>query len=155
MRQLLGYEEIVGSLDELLEIWSEWNNLYSATMKQEWKKREGGRLIRRHEKRPMTPGQRLIEYWRKEGEEEKARSMERQMRRCDPIEMKEEIEKRLKQVWEMKESLEATEAEEERRGAPRADAFRSVAQEGIGPGKKRKQEPKRQRAKRSPLNRVS
>lgn len=127
----------MGSLDELLEIWSEWNNLYSATMKQEWKKREGGRLIRRHEKRPMTPGQRLIEYWRKEGEEEKARSMERQMRRCDPIEMKEEIEKRLKQVWEMKESLEATEAEEERRGAPRADAFRSVAQEGIGPGKKR------------------
>ena len=119
MRQLLGYEEIVGSLDELLEIWSEWNNLYSATMKQEWKKREGGRLIRRHEKRPMTPGQRLIEYWRKEGEEEKARSMERQMRRCDPIEMKEEIEKRLKQVWEMKESLEATEAEEEKaRGAP-------------------------------------
>jgi len=55
------------------------------------------------------PGQRLIEYWKKEGE--KAQEMEKQMQRGDSIEMKEEIEKRLKQVWEMKESLQAAEAE--------------------------------------------
>jgi len=35
------------------------------------------------------PGQRLIEYWKKEGE--KAQEMEKQMQRGDSIEMKEEI----------------------------------------------------------------
>ena len=81
----------------------------------------------------------------KGGEEEKAQEMEKEMARHDPIEMKEEIEKRLKQVWEMKESLEAAEAKGEGAEAP----------PGESPGKKQRQKPKEQRAKRSPLNRVS
>jgi len=76
--------------------------------------------VRGHEKRPKTPRQRLIEYWKKVGEEEKARAMERQRQRC-----------------------------------PRADALLRYAPEGDGPGKKQRQEPKEQKAKRSPLNRVS
>ena len=144
----LGYEEMVEPIDELMERWSEWNNLFSATMKQEQKKREGGRLIRRHEKRPMTPGQRLIEHWKKEGEEEKARAMEREMRSRDPIEMKEEIEKRLKRVWEIKESLEAAEAETEWAEGPRAKAPLRSAPGGFRPGEEAKRrKDKNQRTK--------
>ena len=156
VRQLLGYdrlgdEEMVGAIDELLERWSEWNNLYSATMKQEQKKREGGRLIRRHEKRPKTPGQRLIEYWKKEGEEEKARAMEREMQRRDPIEMKEEIEKRFKQVWEMKESLEAAEAEEEGAEAPPGQCPPPLRSGGHWPGEETETRTERTKSKTESL----
>lgn len=139
VRQLLGYDrlghaELVEPLKEMVKLWSRWNNLYSATMKQEEKKREGGRLIRRHEKRPKTPGQRLIEYWKSKGEEEKAEEMEKEMAGHDPIEMKEEIEKRLKQVWEMKESLEAAEAEEEGADVPPGESPPPLRSGGLSPG---------------------
>jgi len=152
VRQLPGYErmghiELVEPLQELVELWSRWNNLYSATMKQEEKKREGGRLIRRHEKRPKTPGQRLIEYWKKEGEEEKAQEMEKEMARHDPIEMKEEIEKRLKQVWEMKESLEAAEAEGEGAEAPPGESPPALRSGGHSPGEEAETKTERTKSK--------
>ena len=152
VRQLPGYErmghiELVEPLQELVELWSRWNNLYSATMKQEEKKREGGRLIRRHEKRPKTPGQRLIEYWKKGGEEEKGQEMEKEMARHDPIEMKEEIEKRLKQVWEMKESLEAAEAEEEGAEAPPGESPPALRSGGHSPGEEAETKTERTKSK--------
>ncbi|MFQ3168461.1 MAG: hypothetical protein ACI8QI_001007 [Limisphaerales bacterium] len=119
-------------------------------MKQEEKKREGGRLIRRHEKRPKTPGQRLIEYWKKGGEEEKGQEMEKEMARHDPIEMKEEIEKRLKQVWEMKESLEAADAEGEGAEAPPGESPPTLRSGGLSPGEEAETKTERTKSKTEP-----
>jgi hypothetical protein len=60
VRQFLGYErlghrELLEGLNELLKLWSLWRNLFCVTMKQESKRREGSRQIRRHEKRGRTP----------------------------------------------------------------------------------------------------
>jgi hypothetical protein len=61
VRQLLGYErleheELVEPVNELLQVWSLWRNLYCATMKHICSHREG-RLIRRHEQPRLTPAQ--------------------------------------------------------------------------------------------------
>jgi hypothetical protein len=103
VRQFLGYErmeheELIEPVNELLKVWSLWRNLYCATMKQISSHREKGRLIRRHEKLPMTPCQRLIGYRRAQGQEFQVGELEALLERHDPIQMKEDIEKRLKSI---------------------------------------------------------
>jgi hypothetical protein len=66
VRQFLGCErlehrELLDGLNELLKLWSQWRNLFCVTMKQEGKRREGSRQIRRHEKKGRTPARRLID----------------------------------------------------------------------------------------------
>jgi hypothetical protein len=112
VRLLLGYErldysELVDPVNELLRVWSEWRNLYCATMKQLSSHREGGKLIRRHEKRPQTPCQRLIDYWQSQGQASKAQELETLRAGRDPIEMKEEIEGRLKKIDQLHRALQA------------------------------------------------
>lgn len=67
VRQLLGFERIghdlvVPLVDGLLEAGSIWRNAYTTTFKQTGKKRIGSKTVRRHEKVPKTPCDRLIEY---------------------------------------------------------------------------------------------
>ena len=111
VRQLLGYErleheELVEPVNELLKVWSLWRNLYCATMKQLSSHREEGRLIRRHEKLPLTPAQRLIEHWQAQDQRAEAQAMEKLLEGHDPIGMKEEIERKLKGLATLREKLE-------------------------------------------------
>jgi len=112
VRQLLGYdrlehEELVKPIDQLLELWSKWRNLYSVTMKQQSRTRQGSRLIRRHEKTPQTPCQRLMDYWREQGDKKRVNKLKSMMKENDPIAMKEEIERRLSEVVHQKARLES------------------------------------------------
>ena len=66
VRQFLDYDqlehrELLDELNDLLKLRILWRNLYCVTMKQESKRREGSRQIRRHEKTSRTPAQRLID----------------------------------------------------------------------------------------------
>ena len=73
--------------------------------------------------------------------------MEKEMARHDPIEMKEEIEKRLKQVWEMKESLEAADAEEEGAEAPPGESPPALRSGGLSPGEEAETKTERTKSK--------
>ena len=143
VRQLLGYdrlehEELVAPINQLLGIWSKWRNLFSATMKQESRSRQGGRLIRRHEKTPQTPCQRLMDYWQQRGEAGGVRELKSQMQESDPIAMKEEIERRLAQIVRQKARLESG------RPSTRPSPLRSEGRvEGAKPTKSNPRKPKR------------
>ncbi len=126
VRQLLGYdrlghEELVQPINDLVRLWSLWRNLYCATMKQTESYREGGRLIRRHEKRPQTPCRRLIDHWRAHNDAARARRLEAQEKEHDPITMKEDIEKKLKKINRQREQLDR------RASVPGASTLRSKA----------------------------
>ena len=105
----LEFEELLAPLNELLELWSLWKNLYHVTMEQTGKRREGGRQIRTHAKRNRTPAQRLEESGQL-NEEQKERIADLR-RKNNPFEMKAEIERRLSEIWELQKHLSA-EAEE-------------------------------------------
>jgi hypothetical protein len=66
VRQLLGFERLGNDLavplvTELLEAWSIWRNGFTTSFKQTSKQRIGSKTVRRHEKVPKTPCERLIE----------------------------------------------------------------------------------------------
>jgi hypothetical protein len=118
VRQLLGYERLghavlVEPMRGLLEAWSLWRNIFTPTFKQIEKRREGSRTVRRHEKEPKTPCQRLIEHWRKHGAEQKALALEGWRAAHDPFELKDWIEARLALVWKLDTALRQAEAEGE------------------------------------------
>ena len=55
----LGHRELAELLDELLQQWSLWSNLFVPTGKLKSKERIGSRVIKKHEQ-PQTPCQRLL-----------------------------------------------------------------------------------------------
>ena len=55
----MGHQELAELLDELLQKWSLWSNLFVPTGKLMSKERIGSRVIKKHEK-PQTPCQRLL-----------------------------------------------------------------------------------------------
>lgn len=108
VRQFLGYErlehrELLDDLNKLLQLWSQWRNLFCVTMKQESKWREGSRQIRRHEKRGRTPAQRLIES----GDLQPAErlKLEIQLSTLDPFVMRKEIRRLEDEVWGRRRAL--------------------------------------------------
>ena len=108
VRQFLGYErlehrELLDDLNKLLQLWSQWRNLFCVTMKQESKWREGSRQIRRHEKRGRTPAQRLIES----GDLQPAErlKLEIQLSTLDPFVMRKEIRRLEDEVWSRRKTL--------------------------------------------------
>jgi hypothetical protein len=109
----LGHEPLMKPVFELLEAWSVWRNHFTSSFKQIENRREGSRTIRRHEKEPQTPCQRLIDYCRAIGDEATADSLERQRATIDPFELKAWIEKKLAQIWRLDSALNAAEAEGE------------------------------------------
>jgi hypothetical protein len=115
VRQLLGYErlehsELIDELNQLLKTWCEWKNLFCVTMKQESKRREGSRQIRRHEKKGRSPAQRLIDSEQLQSEEKK--KLKEKLETINPFAMKKEIERLEKQVWEHRQKLYEQEAAE-------------------------------------------
>lgn len=109
----LGHESLMKPVFELLEAWSVWRNHFTSSFKQIENRREGSRTIRRHEKEPQTPCQRLIDYCRVSGDEATVESLEEQRATIDPFELKAWIEKKLAQIWRLDSALNAAEAEGE------------------------------------------
>jgi hypothetical protein len=85
----IGHEELAEWLDELLQQWSLWSNLFVPTGKLRSKERIGSRVIKKHEK-PQTPCQRLLASPAVSG---KAKAALRQLlAQTDPIRMRREID---------------------------------------------------------------
>ena len=115
VRQFLGYDrlehrELLDGLNGLFKLWSQWRNLFCVTMKQESKRREGSRQIRRHEKKGRTPAQRLIESGDLRKEEQ--HKLEKQMAELNPFAMRKEIRRLENEFWSHRVRLYEMEAEE-------------------------------------------
>lgn len=143
VRQLLGYErlghhELVGPINELLEVWSRWKNLYCTTMEQLSATREGSKQKRRHVKKPQTPAQRLLGSGQLK--EEQREWIQEQLAANNPFVMKARIEARLKGVWQRrKELLQAEEEGEEGVAFLAVPALRSrTAKNAVHPKKSRR-----------------
>jgi len=110
VRQLLGHDRLGHDLllkpvFELLEAWSVWRNCYTTTFKQISKSRIGSKTVRKHEKVPLTPCERLIRYCLEVGDETTAESLRTWKGRHDPFELKAWIEKRLTMIWKLDAAL--------------------------------------------------
>ena len=110
VRQLLGHDRLghaflVKPVFELLEAWSVWRNCFTTTFKQIEKRREGSKTVRKHEKVPLTPCERLLRYCRESGDEATADALETWRSLHDPFELKDWIEKRLKMIWKLDAAL--------------------------------------------------
>ena len=109
IRQFIGYERLghpllMQPLDEVLQLWSLWNNLYSPTLKLLSKQREGARVRKVHEKAARTPCQRLVEC---EALEPAGRArLQALQQRTDPIELKRHIEAKLRAFWQLARTLQ-------------------------------------------------
>ena len=108
VRQFLGYErlehrELLDSLNHLLKLWSQWRNLFCVTMKQESKRREGSRQIRRHEKQGRTPARRLIDSGDLRPEERQ--KLEHQLSSINPFALRAKIRQLEDQLWNHREEL--------------------------------------------------
>ncbi len=108
VRQFPGYErlehrELLDGLHGLLKLWSQWRNLFCVTMKQESKRREGSRQIRRHEKKGRSPAQRLIDSG--ELQKEERLKLETQLSTLDPFAMRKEIRRLENEVWSHRKTL--------------------------------------------------
>lgn len=114
VRQLLGHDRlgnhlVMKPLFELLEAWCVWRNCFTTSFKQIEHRREGSKTIRKHEKVPLTPCERLIRYCRDSGDETTAAALEAWRSKHDPFELKRWIEAKLTQIWQLDTAL--TEAE--------------------------------------------
>jgi len=113
VRQLLGYDrlghqELVEPLAKLLEQWSLFKNLYSVTMEQISKHREGSKEIRRHAKTSRTPAQRLIDS--KNISPQQRQWIKAQLASTNPFKMKQDIEDQLRRIWKLNAELDQLQA---------------------------------------------
>lgn len=127
--EFLGYErlehrELLDDLNELLKLWSQWRNLFCVTMKQESKRREGSRQIRRHEKQGRSPARRLIDSG--DLRQEERRKLENELSTLDPFAMRAEIRRLEDRLWMRREELYHGE-EREALALAGASALRSEA----------------------------
>ena len=108
VRQFLGYErlehrELLDDLNHLLKLWSQWRNLFCVTMKQESKRREGSRQIRRHEKQGRSPARRLIDSG--DLRQEERRKLENELSTLNPFVMRAEIRRLEDRLWMRREEF--------------------------------------------------
>jgi hypothetical protein len=118
VRQLLGFDRlghalVVPLIDELLEAWSIWRNLFTTTFKQTEKKRVGSKTVRRHDKVPKTPCDRLIEYREAVGDQAAAQALREWRQLHDPFDLKDWIEERLSMIWKLDAALNLAQSEGE------------------------------------------
>jgi len=152
VRQLLGFERLGHGLLEplvvgLLEAWSIWRNGYTTSFKQISCERVGSRRVRRHEKVPKTPCERLIEYHQGRGDRARAAALRVWRKPHDPFELKDWIEERLAAIWKLDSLLTLAEAE----GEPDLEGVAAPFLRGLlryAPKAPQKREP----ARKSPLN---
>ncbi len=133
VRQFLGYDrlehrELLGDLNELLRLWSQWRNLFCVTMKQESKRREGSRQIRRHEKNGRTPARRLIDSG--ELRQEERLKLESQLVELNPFTVRKEIRRLEDRLWQRREELYKREREADELAPAGGSPLRSEAPAG-------------------------
>jgi hypothetical protein len=141
VRQFLGYErlehrDLLDDLNELLKLWSQWRNLFCVTMKQESKRREGSRQIRRHEKQGHSPARRLIDSG--DLRQEERRKLENELSTLNPFAMRAEIRRLEDRLWMRREELYQGE-EREALALAGASPLRSEAPARASQPKKRNQ----------------
>lgn len=124
VRNFLGYDrlyhhELLDELNELLQLWSLWKNLYSVTMKQKSRVREGSKFVRRHSKKSYTPAQRLLMSGKLSAEQ--TAIIKQHLKINNPFEMQVEIRRRENAFWAKRNELIKKESEE------------SLASEGSSP----------------------
>lgn len=111
VRQLLGddrfeHQELVEPLNEALAAWSLWNNLYCAQRRLLRKERlADGKIRRHHEKAASTPCARLLA--RSDLGPRERLELERLLAENDPIELREEVEKMLRDLYDLRARLMA------------------------------------------------
>lgn len=115
VRGLLGYDRLyhqeqLTELNELLGLWSLWKNLYSVTMKQESRIREGSKHVRRHAKTSYTPAQRLLMSGKLSNEH--IAIIKRLLEVNNPIQMRAEIRRREDAFWAKRAELIKRDSEE-------------------------------------------
>jgi hypothetical protein len=117
VRLLLGddrfeHYELVDELNETLREWSLWNNLYSAQRRLLRKERQAdGKVKRHHEKQASTPCERLLaRHDLSDMERERLRA---QLRENDPIDMRANIESKLRALYAKRAQLQAQDRGEE------------------------------------------
>lgn len=106
VRRLLGFDrfedprmvELVNAL--YCEAWLDYKNFFAPTFRLESKTQVGGKYIKRYEK-PRTPYERLMTD-PAVSEEIKAR-LEKRYNSLDPLTLKEDIERRLKEIFEFEQ----------------------------------------------------
>ncbi len=118
VRQLLGFERLghdalAPLVDGLLEAWSIWRNLFTTSFKQTESRRVGSRTVRRHEKVPRTPCERLVEHCEATGDKAGAAALRAWRDRHDPFGLKDWIEERLSAIWRLDAALTLAESEGE------------------------------------------
>ena len=102
VRQLLGYGRfdnpaVVPLLNQLYrDSWGALHNFYCPSVKLQSKRREGSRWVKRHDA-PRTPYQRLLASGQLEPLA--AQRLRQRYERLDPFELKQEIERKLRQIF--------------------------------------------------------
>ena len=115
----LGHQEQLEALNELLQLWSLWKNLYSVTMKQQSRVREGSKYVRRHDKKSYTPAQRLLMSGKLS--DEQTVIIKHHLEVNNPFEMQAEIRRLENTFWAKRNDLIKKDSEE------------SLASEGSSP----------------------
>ena len=115
VRSFLGYERLyhpeqLEELNELLRLWSLWKNLYSVTMKQKSRIREGSKFVRRHEKKSFTPAQRLLASGKLS--DEQTATIKHHLKINNPFEMQAEIRRKENAFWAKRNELIQQDSEE-------------------------------------------
>jgi hypothetical protein len=118
VRQLLGFDRLghdllVPLVTGLLEAWSVLRNGYTTSFKQISSERVGSKTVRRHEKVPKTPCDRLIEYHEGRGDRAHAAALRVWRKPHDPFELADWVEERLALIWKLDSLLTLAEAEGE------------------------------------------
>ena len=117
----LGHDALLAPCNKLLALWSLWGNLFRPTMRQVYRKREGSRFRRAHERRAKTPARRLLESGKLDAGATAA--LEEALAGHDPFEMKERIEDGLSKLWETCHELDrGEEGARPRQGPPAVSA---------------------------------
>ena len=86
-----------------------WRNCFTTSFKQLENRREGSKTIRRHEKVPQTPCDRLIAYYLEAGDKRSAKALDAWRSVHDPFELKGWIEQKLRQIWKLDSALNEAE----------------------------------------------
>ena len=104
-------EELVEPLNEALQQWSMWNNLYHAQRRLVSKERGAdGKVKRHHEKRASTPCARLLA--RKDLSAEQRHKLKVLLKKHDPIELKAQVERQLRAVYAQRARLQKEDEDE-------------------------------------------
>ncbi|MDB4617226.1 hypothetical protein OAE25_01010 [Verrucomicrobiales bacterium] len=105
----LGHEQLRKPIFDLMEARCVWRNCFTTSFKQLENRREGSKTIRRHEKVPQTPCDRLIAYYLEVGDERSAKALEAWRSVHDPFELKAWIERKLRQIRKLDSVLNEAE----------------------------------------------